>query len=322
MGFSTLFGSKTITTDSKLPGNTLMSSDVEQQSHDRYRHLCREPGEVVVRSRPALRLAILSFVITVVCFLIVAATAVVVVVRSHVAARQESEEQTCVPCLQLTPDPTSEVKSMLLETLDVHVEADEEICCARTRSQYAAVFKLILLRQQGARHLAEILKESDYSVYNKSSAVSAHLILNSAANRGESPQKLVQRWRAPEDSSFSHVRPGLTFRDNAIYVVSPGLYYVYCHILFDLEDEEKGSNSRLVSSYVLRDSLISPEASGILMKTRHFRHDDVNDRHGNYVGRLVLLDRGDNLYVKVSDPSLVSSDEKSSFFGLFRVGDA
>lgn len=143
MGFSTLFGSKTITTDSKLPGNTLMSSDVEQQSHDRYRHLCREPGEVVVRSRPALRLAILSFVITVVCFLIVAATAVVVVVRSHVAARQESEEQTCVPCLQLTPDPTSEVKSMLLETLDVHVEADEEICCARTRSQYAAVFKLV-----------------------------------------------------------------------------------------------------------------------------------------------------------------------------------
>lgn len=132
----------------------------------------------------------------------------------------------------------------------------------------------------------------------------------------------MQRWRAPEDSSFSHVRPGLTFRDNAIYVVSPGLYYVYCHILFDLEDEEKGSNSRLVSSYVLRDSLISPEASGILMKTRHFRHDDVNDRHGNYVGRLVLLDRGDNLYVKVSDPSLVSSDEKSSFFGLFRVGDA
>ena len=117
---------------------------------------------------------------------------------------------------------------------------------------------------------------------------------------------------------MSHVRDGLTFDDHTIYVMTPGLYFVYCQILYNAD---MPLSSSLVSSYVVRHSLAYPASSGILLKTRHTLYDREADRHSSYVGGLVFLHKGDQLYVRVSLPQVVSHDDKGSFLGLFKVGD-
>ena len=129
----------------------------------------------------------------------------------------------------------------------------------------------------------------------------------------------MQRWKSGAESPLSYVREGLKLEDNKIYVLTPGLYFVYCQVLYNADTPL--SPSSLVSSYVLRHSLAYPASSGILLKTRHTRYDKEADRHSSYVAGLVFLHKGDQLYVKVSAPELVSHDDKGSFFGLFRVGD-
>ena len=141
----------------------------------------------------------------------------------------------------------------------------------------------------------------------------------------------MQSWKSSAESPLSHVRSGLDFHGgNSITVLKPGLYFVYCQMLYNPSSASASASSAsgkplsaamgLVSSYVLSNSLSYPASSGILLKSRHTRHDPAADRHSSYVGGLFFLHTGDRLFVRVSVPSLVSHDDKASFFGLFQVG--
>ena len=101
----------------------------------------------------------------------------------------------------------------------------------------------------------------------------------------------------------------------------PGLYFVYCQILYNRAATDTHPHPKLASNYVSRHSVVYPASSGILLKARHTRASGVDDRHSSYVGGLFFLHAGDQLFVQVSIPELVSHDDKASFFGLFRVGN-
>ncbi|PVD28705.1 hypothetical protein C0Q70_11299 [Pomacea canaliculata] len=231
-------------------------------------------------------------------------------------------EEVCLPCVQLNSDPVSGKGSSLLDLLDVRKDDESKptICCARTNVQFAALFKLIIQRQQMIQKLTDILEPAGGHKIAKtgsSSAVSAHLLIQAGTGQGG-----LQQWKGPDASGLSHVRTGLTFHDNTIYVVTSGMYYVYCQMLYNNRGDDNNEDvPQVVSSYVYRESLIDPVMSGIMLKTRHTRYSQQTDRHTSYVGGLVALHKGDKLYVKVSEPSAVSNDEKGSFFGLFRVGE-
>lgn len=127
-----------------------------------------------------------------------------------------------------------------------------------------------------------------------------------------------QQWSGPNETHLSHVTPGLRFYDNSLYVVTPGVYYVYAQFLFDVDLE---GGPHVVSGYVYRDSVVLPPISGILLKARHTRLGGDRDFHVSHVGGLFQLQAGDQLYVRTSNTTLVSNDERGSFFGLFRIGD-
>ena len=131
----------------------------------------------------------------------------------------------------------------------------------------------------------------------------------------------MQQWKSPNESTVSHVREGLRLYDNKIYVQTPGLYFVYCQILYNRAHSDTFHHTKLVSNYVMRHSILFPSTSDILLKARHTRASGEDDRHSSYVGGLVFLHRGDQLFVRVSVPELVSHDDKASFFGLFKVGN-
>jgi hypothetical protein len=58
------------------------------------------------------------------------------------------------------------------------------------------------------------------------------------------PEKMfLQQWKAPNESPVSHVRAGLKFYDDKIYVQSEGLYFVYCQVKKTREKEKKKKNT-------------------------------------------------------------------------------
>lgn len=229
------------------------------------------------------------------------------------------QDEVCLPCSQLTSDPVADLLSPLPDGLEVIKDNNDlKICCASTNAQLAALFKLMLQRQESIRASSELKAPPDAVnplSTNTKMEVSAHLLWKPGSGSQDK-----QQWKGPEDSSWSLVRPGLTFHDNTIYVITSGMYYVYCQILYNISDDNIDDGPQVASSYVYVTSLMYPNMSGIVLKSRHTQ-GDIQDRHSTFVGGQLLLHKGDKLYVKLSHPSLVSHEEKGSFFGMFKVGD-
>lgn len=285
--------------------------------------------------------AVAALVLSLLCLLIIVGGGVFffLTVRPELQnLAAETNEEVCLPCIQVNPDPLQASPSDLLSSLPRKYKPKEdtedadtiELCCARTPAQYASLFKLILKRQEGVKKLADILGSSNNEEDGDQprdtiaqNSASAHLLLkplpqdqiDSAAS-----EDLVQHWKSPEESAISHVRGGVTLHDNRVYVQTPGLYFVYCQILYNRAVSEMQAGPQVASNYVKRSSVLYPPTSGILLKARHTRFNQQRDRHSSYVGGLFFLHEGDALFVQVSMPELISHDDTASFFGLFRVG--
>ncbi|XP_076454238.1 uncharacterized protein LOC143289190 [Babylonia areolata] len=328
----------------------------ESASSDRLLPPARDSVSVQGRhsARAARRMAIASLAVSVLCVAGVVAVALWLTVLSKKGDLLPLDrvvgkgEEVCVPCVQISPSPLlspSSSPSPLWAGLDVrggglegqgeggnNDTEDEMTCCASTPAQFALLFKLILQRQQAVKKLADALESetkknlsdvtADDLLKNVTqlgvSAVSAHLLFkpDKSAKAGQARQP---KWKSPSESPLSHVKAGLSLHNNGIVVSSPGRYFVYLQVLFS--PSSSPSAHSVASAYVERFSILRPSASGLLLKTRHTRHDVTEDRHSSYVGAVYHLHRGDWLYVKVSDPDLLSHDDVGTFFGLFRVGD-
>ena len=132
--------------------------------------------------------------------------------------------------------------------------------------------------------------------------------------------KNALHWKSPSESPMSHVKGGgLQFHGNRLYVQSPGLYFVYSQVLHS-PSTAHALDTRPVSLYVRRYSILRPSAPEVLLKARHTRHLPARDRDSSYAGGVFLLHKGDSLAVQVSRPDLVSHDDVATYFGLFKVG--
>ncbi|KAK7451345.1 hypothetical protein BaRGS_00039842 [Batillaria attramentaria] len=331
---SAMSGSNTYADIESYPSSAGLLQQYKHTKHKGRKH----------RSTFAYAAAVTSLVISVVCILAVAGFCgwfffVAGGDFGPLAAKMlQPNEEVCLPCIQVVPNPFDDSPSADVERLDIRYDSenDTEICCALTAAQYAALFKLILRRQQEVKKLADILGSSDHKqshddAGNKkggviSSSVSAHLLFKPRPLTGTvkgSPDNLMQHWKSPLESPGSHVREGLKLHDNRIYVQTPGLYFIYCQFLYNrpIAGTSDSKEPQVASNYVQRYSVVYPATSDILLKSRHTRYDQEKDRHSSYVGGLFFLHEGDQLFVSVSIPGLVSNDDKASFFGLFRVGD-
>lgn len=94
------------------------------------------------------KMALAAIVVSVACLLVVLGCCywlMVFGINTSMSAVAAAKEEVCLPCMQVTPDPLDESRPPVLSGLDVRRddESDEEICCARTPSQFAALFKLV-----------------------------------------------------------------------------------------------------------------------------------------------------------------------------------
>lgn len=309
------------------------SAELIQNKHNKH-CIEKERNSISTCTRAA---AITSLLLSVVCVLVVATFCSWFffvnggVLSASVAKVLQPNEEVCLPCIQVNPNPFEDTPSSDIEQLDIRYDSenDTEICCALTSAQYAALFKLILKRQQEVKNLADVLGSASsqskegtaMAVSSATSAVSAHLVYKpkTAAHMTSID---MQYWKTPAESAGrSHVREGLKYHDNRIYVQTPGLYFVYCQIMYgdSSEPSSQRAEPRVISNYVERFSVVKPGISGILLKSRHTRYHEEKDRHSSYVGGLFQLHQGDQLYVRVAHQEYVAHDDMASFFGLFKV---
>ncbi|XP_055498437.1 tumor necrosis factor ligand superfamily member 6-like [Leucoraja erinacea] len=111
---------------------------------------------------------------------------------------------------------------------------------------------------------------------------------------------------------------GVTYKDCGLVVNQTGLFVVYSKIYFRGYKCERRKN--LEHILFKRSTRYSKDL--ILMESEKTDYCSLNYNNWNtnsYQAGIVTLTKGDSLYVNVSYPRLVDSDESKTFFGLYKL---
>ncbi|XP_078264183.1 tumor necrosis factor ligand superfamily member 6-like [Rhinoraja longicauda] len=110
----------------------------------------------------------------------------------------------------------------------------------------------------------------------------------------------------------------VTYKDRGLVVNQTGLFFVYSKIYFRGDKCEGKQNLK----HILFKRSTRHSKDKILMESNLAGYCSLNDNlwsTNSYQAGIVALNKGDSLYVNVSDPKLVDSDESKTFFGLYKL---
>ena len=113
-------------------------------------------------------------------------------------------------------------------------------------------------------------------------------------------------------------------------VPEDGLYYVYSHVSFEenfghTSNRDSRATSNSLSHYLYRYNIIYRNGGEELLimnsLTKCWDENKQFGEYSSYLGALFNLRRSDELFVKVSNLTLVVTNHKLNSFGFFKVGD-
>ena len=118
----------------------------------------------------------------------------------------------------------------------------------------------------------------------------------------------------------------MKYRHGRLVVPSDGYYYVYSQVAFreQYSGSNSGSQSDPISHYLCRYNIIYPHGGeDILAQTTVSKtsNNRVVGEYSSHLGALFQLRKDDEVYVKVSDLSLMVRDIKKNYFGIFRLSN-
>ncbi|XP_012944393.1 uncharacterized protein LOC101845807 [Aplysia californica] len=246
------------------------------------------------------------------------------------------KEELCVPCddfrLGPSPEEERELKKFRLK------EGPEGVsCCVDTPVELMLLLKMFVER----RFRQEVAKGTISQWPRASSVVSggsegkpaAHLMITtqdlSDVKEEHGRQFIIGRWNYDADLAFTY---RTTYRSGRIVIPEDGYYFVYSQIsfmeTFDLHTAE---------GYGSRHSSDVPSLSHYLFRYNILYHNGGEEKlaqnsitkcwgqsktFGEYVsnlGAVFYLRNSDEIFVKVSNITMVSTDPKMSHFGLFKI---
>ncbi|XP_078263986.1 tumor necrosis factor ligand superfamily member 6-like [Rhinoraja longicauda] len=120
-------------------------------------------------------------------------------------------------------------------------------------------------------------------------------------------------WEARLGNAFLE---GMLFEDNALVINKTGQYFIYSKVHFR---GIRCQSSMLHQTIHKRDSNYPDDLS--LMRVREVNYCTGSQRweKGTFQAGMFHLNEGAELFVSVSHPSSVSSDEFLTFFGLYKI---
>ncbi|XP_062598008.1 uncharacterized protein LOC134259441 [Saccostrea cucullata] len=145
------------------------------------------------------------------------------------------------------------------------------------------------------------------------------------------PQKdgsdcFLKQWKKDKDSS-SPISSGLSFNSErgTIIIPSSGYYYVYSRITFKYNsqlDEEKRRLLQLkdIKHTIEKSRNMSSQYKSV--QSTSIQCTKSSFVHSSFLQRVVYLEKGDELRVKISDTGKIQYDEKykhENYFGVFKL---
>ncbi|KAL5005308.1 hypothetical protein ScPMuIL_018764 [Solemya velum] len=243
--------------------------------------------------------------------------------------RHAQTNDMCVPCSTLRQGPYADDNNEML-SLTQKTEDGVSICCAYTAEEFSKLLELFLRRKLQEYRAKEVSVIN--STYPNSSTSeegrrpgmgtpSAHLFIG-LQNHPDTGRGTVRNWTLSDPQAhISGFEVGETGR---LKVQKGGLYFLYSQVRFDMYHMRPALlPHQSLHHYILRYNVIYPnDGVQLLLKsssTLCWADKKDYEDHVTSMGAALYLLPYDELYVQVSNTSLISRDPKASYFGLFKL---
>ncbi|XP_076454220.1 uncharacterized protein LOC143289179 [Babylonia areolata] len=252
-------------------------------------------------------------------------------------------EELCVPCSEVRLGPSPEEEAML----NVFTKRDSregQKCCVERPAELLRLLELYInktYRQEIAKgHISMRQSSSSDDPQDKPAAHLMGYPQRQDQNQAPGRQFPISMWIYREDLAFiNHV----TYRYGRIVVPDDGLYYVYSQVAFleVLSPSNGGSGggggsgrspssagaygteSPSLSHYLYRYNIIYPNGGEEKLVqnsiTKCWGPNRAFGEYTSYLGAVFHLRQGDEVFVKVSNLTMMALDPKSNYFGLFKL---
>lgn len=252
-------------------------------------------------------------------------------------ALAQKDAHTCLPCGELYQGPFEEDNEEL-KKLITKEENGVQICCTKTAAQLSIMLNLFAKRKQRENCAQESLEKenSTASACENTSApitppmrpngtISAHLVVGGRHPQTDVDFQPIRHWRqGMPGTHMSNIN--VTAENSRIVVPETGLYFLYSQVGFLIyydEDQAQPISSQSIFHVVYRYNAIYPlDGSEELLRsviTQCWEKNKDYGRYTSYVGAAVKLNKGDQLYVKVSRIQDVNKGASTTYFGLFKI---
>lgn len=240
------------------------------------------------------------------------------------------KEELCIPCDEVRLGPSYEEDRALDNFVrKPATETNPEQCCVETPTQLLKMLQLFVQRKYREEIAEGKIKFPSPSDGDGGEQVPAAHLMGSV-RRPDQPtmpgrQFPISQWISEEDLAFTQ---RVQYRHGRIVIRNSGHYYVYSQIsfleVFDVasaRNDDSGSQS--LSHYLYRYNIIYPKGGEESMIqnsiTKCWDQNKAFGEYTSYLGAVFYLRQGDELFVKVSNLTLMVREPKLNYFGLFKI---
>lgn len=250
-----------------------------------------------------------------------------------ISLKQKDMNEMCVPCTDIQLGPFEEDNIQMRE-FELNRKNGLNVCCAKSPSQTSKLIDLLFLKRRKVECAKEFLNDqnsscnssnSSFPKNNKTAMATAHLLVglqNPSNSYGKGPVP-IRNWSSADPVAHAS---GLILRKDRIKINASGLYFLYSQVYFTAifsDGRHKANESLTIYHYMYRYNVIYPNGGEQLLfksvKTECWAKTKEYSDFTSYTGGAIFLNAGDEVYIKVSDVSLISRDSKASFIGMFRI---
>ncbi|XP_069105277.1 uncharacterized protein [Argopecten irradians] len=239
------------------------------------------------------------------------------------------DQKVCLFCDELTMSPFEDENAFKRELEVTSDESGAMVCCACNARESKVMFDLLFKKKNKIACIEEA--NAAQTSCNKTtlpgtglmgrSSAHLHIGVQNTGLRNDHENEPIRNWRS--DDPTAHIE-GMNLSNDRLIVNTTGLYVVYSQVYFSTYiPPTTPTSSSVLYHYVYRYNVIYPNSGNqLLMKSvRTLNLDPVTSHsdHTSYTSATVRLTVGDEIYVKVSNLSLVSRSEKASFLGMVQV---
>jgi len=114
--------------------------------------------------------------------------------------------------------------------------------------------------------------------------------------------------------------PGIAYNQTlrGFQIYKRGFYFVYSDITFQSYTTSK-ENNNVHHSLIKRNSLLRNTNEEILMCNKYDGSEKSRGYYSSFLSGTILFQNGDELFVRVSNASLVYNYYLSNYFGLYEI---